>query len=79
MEQSDNQAVAVPAGKGAAIRDFLVETQVEMQKVSWPAKPELIKATRAVIIGSVILGLAIGFVDKLLSLILVDGVAALVR
>jgi hypothetical protein len=32
-----------------------------------------------VIIGSIVLGIAIGVVDKLLSLILVDGVAALTR
>ncbi len=77
MEQSE--AVVQSPGKLATMRDFLVDTRTEMEKVSWPAKPELIKATRAVIIGSIVLGLVIGFVDKLLSLILVDGVAALVR
>ncbi|MDZ4258960.1 MAG: preprotein translocase subunit SecE [Gemmatimonadales bacterium] len=77
MEQSE--AVVQSPGKLATMRDFLVDTRTEMEKVSWPAKPELVKATRAVIIGSIVLGLVIGFVDKLLSLILVDGVAALVR
>lgn len=77
MDQSET-ATASP-GKVAVMRDFLVDTQTEMQKVSWPSKPELIKATRAVIIGSIVLGIAIGVVDKLLSLILVDGVAALTR
>ena len=77
MEQSETAAVS--PGKVAVMRDFLVHTQTEMQKVSWPPKPELIKATRAVIIGTIVLGLAIGIVDKLLSLILVDGVAALTR
>jgi preprotein translocase SecE subunit len=77
VDQSET-ATAAP-GKVAVMRDFLVDTQTEMQKVSWPSKPELIKATRAVIIGSIVLGIAIGVVDKLLSLILVDGVAALTR
>jgi len=66
-------------GKVAAVRDFLVETRAEMDKVSWPAKPELIQSTRAVIIGSIILGVAIGIVDKLLQIILVDGIAMLGR
>ena len=48
-------------------------------EVSWPAKPELIQSTRAVIIGSIMLGVAIGIVDKLLQIILVDGVAMLAR
>jgi preprotein translocase SecE subunit len=74
-----SEAVAAPKGKLAVMGAFLVDTQTEMQKVSWPSKPELIKATRAVIIGSIVLGIAIGIVDKLLSLILVDGVAALTR
>ena len=66
-------------GKIASVRDFLVETRAEMDKVSWPAKPELIQSTRAVIIGSIILGVAIGIVDKLLQIILVDGIAMLGR
>jgi preprotein translocase SecE subunit len=66
-------------GKLASARDFLVETRAEMDKVSWPAKPELIQSTRAVIIGSIILGVAIGIVDKLLQIILVDGIAMLGR
>ena len=65
--------------KLAVARDFLVETRAEMDKVAWPAKPELVASTRAVIIGSLILGLAIGVVDRILQLILVDGVALLAR
>jgi preprotein translocase subunit SecE len=66
-------------GKIAVVRDFLVDTRAEMDKVSWPPKPELIASTRAVIIGSIMLGVAIGIVDKLLQLILVDGIAMLGR
>jgi preprotein translocase SecE subunit len=66
-------------GSIATVRNFLVETRAEMDKVSWPAKPELIQSTRAVIIGSIILGVAIGLVDKVLQVILVNGVAMLGR
>ena len=65
--------------KIASVRDFLVDTRAEMDKVSWPAKPELIQSTRAVIIGSIMLGLAIGLVDKVLQVVLVNGVAMLGR
>lgn len=68
-----------PRSKFAIVRDFLIDTREEMSKVSWPEKPELIKATRAVIIGSVLLGIAIGLVDWILGLILVNGVSALAR
>jgi preprotein translocase subunit SecE len=66
-------------GKLAMVRGFLVDTRAEMDKVNWPAKPELIQSTRAVIIGALLLGVAIGLVDKLLTLILVNGVAAMAR
>ena len=71
----------VPAGpnKIVAIADFLVDTRAEMDKVSWPPKPELIKATRAVVLFALALGVVIGLVDWLLQKILVDGVAALAR
>ena len=46
-----------------------------MKKVTWPTRPELIKATRMIVILSLILGLTIGLLDWLLQLILVDGVA----
>ncbi|MGH7656955.1 MAG: preprotein translocase subunit SecE [Gemmatimonadales bacterium] len=60
-------------------RDFLVAARGEMAKVTWPTRDELIKATRMIIILSVVLGLVIGFMDKILTLILVDGVALLAR
>lgn len=65
------------SSKLGAARDFLVETRAEMDKVAWPAKPELVASTRAVIIGALILGLAIGVVDRILQLILVDGIVAI--
>ena len=76
VDHSTEVAVAGP-GKLVAARDFLVDTRAEMDKVSWPPKDELIKATKAVLIAALALGLIIGLVDKLLQAILVGGVAAL--
>ncbi|NOT08158.1 MAG: preprotein translocase subunit SecE [Gemmatimonadales bacterium] len=60
-------------------RDFFVSVKGEMQKVTWPTQAELIKATRMVVVLSLIIGIALGLLDRLLQLILVDGVAALAR
>lgn len=60
-------------------RDFLVSVRGELDKVSWPSQPELIKATRMVVVLSLIVGVVLGLVDLLLTKILVDGVAALAR
>jgi preprotein translocase subunit SecE len=60
-------------------RDYLVAVRAELSKVSWPTQPELIKATRMVVVLSLIIGVVLGLVDLLLTKILVDGVAALAR
>ncbi len=78
MAEQQTTAAENP-GKLAMVSEFLADTRTEMDKVSWPPRPDLIQSTRAVIIGSIILGVAIGLVDKLLQLLLVDGVAALAR
>jgi len=62
-----------------AVRGFIESVQAELRKVTWPTRPELIKATRMVVILSLVLGIAIGLLDWLLQLILVRGVAALAR
>ena len=81
MEQG--HAVEQPTGRvGSWFRgavDFLRNVRAEMAKVSWPTKPELIKATRMVVVLSLIIGVILGLLDRLLQLILVDGVAALAR
>ena len=59
--------------------DFLKAVRGELGKVTWPTRTELINATRMIVVLSVLLGLAIGWMDVLLNLILVDGVAALSR
>jgi preprotein translocase SecE subunit len=58
---------------------FLRATRAELLKVTWPSRDELTKATRMIVVLSIILGLAIGWMDLLLNLVLVDGVAALSR
>ena len=58
---------------------FLVATRGEMKKVTWPTREELVKATRMILILSVVLGILIGWMDWLLGKILIDGVAALAR
>jgi preprotein translocase SecE subunit len=58
---------------------FLVSVRDELKKVTWPTRPELIKATRMVVILSLILGITIGILDWVLQLILVRGVAAIAQ
>ncbi len=59
--------------------EFVREAVAELKRITWPTQPELKRATISIIVLAVILGLAIGWLDKLLSLILVDGVARLTR
>ncbi len=60
-------------------RDFLLNVRTELSKVSWPTRDELVKATRMVVVLSLIIGVVLGLLDRLLQLILVDGIAALSR
>ena len=60
-------------------RSFLVAVREEMRKVTWPTRDELIKATRMIIVMAIALGIAIGLMDWVLQLILVEGVARLAR
>jgi len=50
--------------------NFLKEVRVELSKVSWSTKQELIEATWVVIVITSILALFIGIVDIILSKIL---------
>ncbi len=58
---------------------FLRDAYSELFKITWPTQPELKRATISIIVLSVALGIAIGLLDKVLSLILVDGLARLTR
>ena len=51
----------------------------EMKKVTWPTREELVKATRMIVILSIVLGITIGLMDYVLQLILVEGIARLAR
>ena len=66
-------------GRVEAVRGFFQSVQGEMKKVTWPTRPELIKATRMVVILSLVLGVTIGILDWVLQLILVRGVAAIAQ
>lgn len=75
-------AVAERGGVGGFLRrsvGFLVSVRAEMAKIAWPTRDELNKATRMILIMSVVLGLLIGWMDLLLQWILVDGVARMAR
>ena len=80
---SSDAQLAPPAGRvaGAVAQmvDFLRGIRAELEKVTWPSRPELIKATRMIVVLSLVLGIAIGLLDWVLQKILVDGVAALAR
>lgn len=67
------------ARKGAFGRfmDFLREVRGEIQKVTWPGMEELRKATLVIVVFVAILGVLIGFMDSLLQLVFVTGMARL--
>jgi preprotein translocase subunit SecE len=60
-------------------RQFLVGVREELKKVTWPTREELVKATRMIVILSIVLGITIGLMDYVLQLILVEGIARLAR
>ena len=51
----------------AKITNFITEVKVEMQKVSWSTKDELIGSTTVVIVSTLLLAVFIGMVDIVLS------------
>jgi preprotein translocase SecE subunit len=78
-EQLEPELAPAGPNKIVAVRDFLVDTRAEMDKVSWPPKDELTRATKAVIIFALSLGVVIGLVDFLLQKILINGVGSLAK
>ncbi len=79
----DRVQVAAPSNRVVGwfdqSRRFLVAVNDEMKKVTWPTRDELVKATRMIVVLSILLGITIGLMDFVLQLILVDGVARLAR
>jgi preprotein translocase subunit SecE len=49
------------------ITNFVTEVRVEMQKVSWSTKEELIGSTAVVIASTLLLAMFIGVIDIMLS------------
>lgn len=49
------------------IKVFLTQTKVELKKVSWPNKNELIGSTIVVIITVIVMAVYIGLVDLIFS------------
>jgi len=49
------------------IGKFFNQVKIEMKKVSWPSKSELISSTIVVLISTVVLALYIGVCDLVLS------------
>jgi len=49
---------------------FLREVRVEMKKVTWPQKKEIIGSTAVVILASFIVSFFLGFVDLILQKLL---------
>jgi preprotein translocase subunit SecE len=49
------------------ITNFITEVKVEMQKVSWSSKDELIGSTTVVIVSTLLLAMFIGTIDIVLS------------
>jgi preprotein translocase subunit SecE len=82
VQQSETSPKKWGAGIGgffSTVVNFLTATRAEMKKVTWPTRDELVKATRMILIFSVVLGVFIGLLDLVLQKILVDGVALLSR
>jgi preprotein translocase SecE subunit len=46
---------------------FLVQTQDELKKVTWPTQQEVIRLTAAILIVSLIVGLYVGGLDFILT------------
>jgi len=47
--------------------NFITEVKVEMQKVSWSTKDELVGSTTVVIVSTLLLAMFIGIIDIVLS------------
>lgn len=83
MARTDVAAAEPQGGRlqraARAVVEYGRAARSELEKVTWPSRPELVTATRIVLILAVAFGLVIGVADWGLSKILVDGIAALAR
>ncbi len=51
------------------IKDFFKETKLEMYKVTWPSKQDLISSTIVVVVISIFFAVYLGIVDGLLTVV----------
>jgi preprotein translocase subunit SecE len=50
------------------VKKFFNDVYIELQKVAWPSKEELMGSTAVVVAMSVIMAIFVGIVDKVLNL-----------
>jgi preprotein translocase subunit SecE len=51
------------------VKKFFNDVYVELQKVAWPSREELMGSTAVVLIMSIVMAAFVGVVDKMLNLI----------
>jgi len=73
--RSEDKSSAAPRGTVSTkpvgrLRTFLREVRVEMKKVTWPPRKELIKSTGVVIVAVIIAAIFIGAFDYLWNVII---------
>jgi preprotein translocase subunit SecE len=61
--------VAVQTARGARFAALLKEARVEIRKVVWPTRPELIQTTVIVIVFVLVVALMLWIMDSLISLL----------
>jgi preprotein translocase subunit SecE len=49
------------------VQRYLEETKVELQKVTWPTRPEVIGSTIVVVVTSIVVSAFVFVVDKVLA------------
>jgi len=54
----------------AKVKKFFTEVWLELKKVSWPTRKELVDSTIVVIVAIIILGIYIAAVDQISSLVI---------
>jgi preprotein translocase subunit SecE len=52
------------------LTNYLLQVRVEMGKVTWPTRGELVESTRIVLVLALVLAVAVFIVDRVLSLAL---------
>lgn len=67
QQKSRQQARAAKPGEKRGLMKFMHDVRIEMGKVTWPQRPELIQATSVVIVAVAIAAVYIGLLDLVWS------------